>query len=187
MFWNTSNIWDDFIIFPLLNNRDCLYGAKSTPNYTSRFGTWKGFIAIDELIQHFGITPQTIQRDLNLLVSSGIIIRHHGRVESSSTTENTSYQSLNILNLTAKESLACELVKTLLNTAALFINIGITTETITHTLFNQKSFNIITNNTRLTNPLFNKKCIRVIITTGEVRLRDSGIIGEATCDFINQL
>ncbi|WP_310650763.1 DeoR family transcriptional regulator [Colwellia sp. MB3u-8] len=101
---------------------------------------------MDELLEYFGITPQTIRRDLNLLASSGIIIRHHGRVESSSTTENTSYQSLNILNLAAKGSIAGELVKTLLNTVALFINIGTTTETITHALLNHKALNIVKNN-----------------------------------------
>ncbi|WP_404852003.1 DeoR family transcriptional regulator [Colwellia sp. MB02u-10] len=96
----------------------------------------KGFIIIDELVNNFAVTPQTIRRDLNLLVSLGIIIRYHGGAENSSSTENTSYQSRKILNLAAKESLAGELVKTLLNTAALFINIGTTTETITHALFN---------------------------------------------------
>ncbi|WP_404851930.1 DeoR family transcriptional regulator [Colwellia sp. MB02u-9] len=106
----------------------------------------KGFIITDERVNNFGVTPQTIRRDLNLLDSSGIIIRHHGRVESSSSTENTSYQSRKILNLAAKESLAGELVKTLLNTAALFINIGTTTETITHALFNHKALNIVKNN-----------------------------------------
>jgi hypothetical protein len=32
IFWKLSNMWDNFIIFQLLNNRGSLYGAKSTPN-----------------------------------------------------------------------------------------------------------------------------------------------------------
>jgi DeoR family glycerol-3-phosphate regulon repressor len=146
----------------------------------------KGFITIDELVKHFDVTPQTIRRDLNLLADSGVIIRHHGGAESSSTTENTSYQSRKILNLEAKESIACELVKMIPNGASLFINIGTTTETIARALMNHKALNIVTNNIHVATILSAKEDFSVIIAAGEVRHRDGGIIGEATCDFMNQ-
>lgn len=146
----------------------------------------KGFITIDELVKHFNVTPQTIRRDLNLLANSGLIIRHHGGAESSSTTENTSYQSRKILNLEAKESIANELVKMIPNGASLFINIGTTTETIARALLNHKNLNIVTNNIHVATILSAKEDFTVIIAAGEVRHRDGGIIGEATCDFMNQ-
>ena len=146
----------------------------------------KGFITIDELVKHFNVTPQTIRRDLNLLANSGLIIRHHGGAESSSTTENTSYQSRKILNLEAKESIANELVKMIPNGASLFINIGTTTETIARALLNHTGLNIVTNNIHVATILSAKEDFTVIIAAGEVRHRDGGIIGEATCDFMNQ-
>ncbi len=146
----------------------------------------KGFITIDELVKHFGVTPQTIRRDLNFLASSGLIIRHHGGAESSSTTENTSYQSRKILNLDAKESIANELVKMIPNGSSLFINIGTTTETIARALLDHKSLNIVTNNIHVATILSAKEDFTVIIAAGEVRHRDGGIIGEATCDFMSQ-
>lgn len=145
-----------------------------------------GFITIDELVQHFGVTPQTIRRDLNFLAEAGIVIRHHGGAESISTTENTSYQSRKILNLEAKESIAKELVKMIPNGASLFINIGTTTETIARALLNHKSLNIVTNNIHVASILSAKEDFTVIIAAGEVRHRDGGIIGEATCDFMSQ-
>ena len=146
----------------------------------------KGFITIDELVKHFNVTPQTIRRDLNLLANSGLIIRHHGGAESSSTTENTSYQSRKILNLEAKENIANELVKMIPNGASLFINIGTTTETIARALLNHTGLNIVTNNIHVATILSAKEDFTVIIAAGEVRHRDGGIIGEATCDFMNQ-
>jgi DeoR family glycerol-3-phosphate regulon repressor len=146
----------------------------------------KGFITIDELVQYFTVTPQTIRRDLNLLAESSLIIRHHGGAESTSTTENVSYQSRKILNLDAKEQIANELVKMIPNGASLFINIGTTTETIARALLNHKSLNIVTNNIHVATILSAKEDFTVIIAAGEVRHRDGGIIGEATCDFMSQ-
>lgn len=148
----------------------------------------KGFVSIDELVRHFDVTPQTIRRDLNLLAQEKVIIRHHGGAESisSSTTENTSYQSRKIMNLQAKEMIAKELVKVIPNGASLFINIGTTTETIARALLNHKNLNIVTNNIHVATILSAKEDFTVIVAAGEVRHRDGGIIGEATCDFISQ-
>jgi DeoR family glycerol-3-phosphate regulon repressor len=146
----------------------------------------KGFISIDELVQYFNVTPQTIRRDLNSLAELGMIIRHHGGAKSCSTTENTSYQSRKILNLAAKENIANELVKMIPNGSSLFINIGTTTETIARALLNHKSLNIVTNNIHVATILAAKEDFSVIIAAGEVRHKDGGIIGEATCDFMNQ-
>lgn len=146
----------------------------------------KGFVAIDELVQHFNVTPQTIRRDLNQMADEGLIVRHHGGAESTSTTANTSYQSRKILNLDAKELIAKELVKMIPNGASLFINIGTTTETIARALLNHKDLNIVTNNIHVATILSTKEDFTVIIAAGEVRHRDGGIIGEATCDFISQ-
>ena len=146
----------------------------------------KGFVTIDELVQNFNVTPQTIRRDLNLLADADVIIRHHGGAESTSTTENTSYQSRKILNLYAKEQIANELVQMIPNGASLFINIGTTTETIARALLKHKGLNIVTNNIHVATILAAKEDFSVIIAAGEVRHRDGGIIGEATCDFMNQ-
>ncbi|MFT7008883.1 MAG: DeoR family glycerol-3-phosphate regulon repressor [Colwellia sp.] len=148
----------------------------------------KGFVSIDELVRYLCVTPQTIRRDLNLLAEGNLIIRHHGGAEAiaSSTTENTSYQSRKIMNLQAKELIAKELVKEIPNGASLFINIGTTTETIARALLNHKNLNIVTNNIHVATILSAKEDFTVIIAAGEVRHRDGGIIGEATCDFIGQ-
>ena len=49
----------------------------------------QGFASIDELARKFGVTLQTVRRDVNLLAENGMLARFHGgvRVEGS-TTEN---------------------------------------------------------------------------------------------------
>lgn len=147
----------------------------------------KGFVSIDELAHAFDVTPQTIRRDLNYLDEIDLILRHHGGAETTtSTTANTSYQSRKIMNLESKEAIAKELVKLIPNGASLFINIGTTTETIARALLKHKNLNIVTNNIHVATILSAKEDFTVIVAAGEVRHKDGGIIGEATCDFITQ-
>ena len=146
----------------------------------------RGFVTIEQLVNHFKVTPQTVRRDLNQLAIENKISRHHGGAGAIGTTSNESYQSRKILNLEAKEKVANALVKMIPDGASLFINIGTTTETIAKALLNHNNLKIVTNNIHVASILSSKSDFSVIIAAGEVRHRDGGIIGEATCDFISQ-
>ncbi|OMH33787.1 DeoR/GlpR family transcriptional regulator [Motiliproteus sp. MSK22-1] len=145
-----------------------------------------GFVSIDELVEHFKVTPQTIRRDLNQLAEKKKIRRHHGGAGVESSTVNTAYQARKIMNLDAKEQIARVLVKLIPDGSSLFINIGTTTETIARALLGHKDLRIVTNNLHVASILSAKEDFSVIIAGGEVRNRDGGIVGEATRDFINQ-
>ncbi|MGB1347037.1 MAG: DeoR family transcriptional regulator, partial [Pseudomonadales bacterium] len=82
-----------------------------------------GFVSIDELVETFQVTPQTIRRDLNQLALEQKIARHHGGAGIESSTVNTSYQDRKAMNLEAKEKIAAALVKIIPDGASLFINI----------------------------------------------------------------
>ncbi len=145
-----------------------------------------GFASIDELVEHFKVTPQTIRRDLNELAKQKKICRHHGGAGIESSTVNTAYQTRKIMNLEAKEKIAMQLVRMIPDGASLFINIGTTTETIARALLNHKDLQIVTNNLQVAAVLGAKEDFSVLIAGGEVRARDGGVIGEATQDFIRQ-
>ncbi|TWX59468.1 DeoR/GlpR family transcriptional regulator [Colwellia hornerae] len=143
-----------------------------------------GFVSIDELVEHFKVTPQTVRRDLNQLAKVQKISRHHGGAGIESSTVNTDYQTRKIMDLQAKEKIAAELVQMIPNGASLFINIGTTTETIARALLDHKGLQIVTNNLNVASILGAKEDFSVVIAGGEVRHRDGGVIGETTEDFI---
>ena len=143
-----------------------------------------GFVSIDELVEHFKVTPQTVRRDLNQLAKVQKISRHHGGAGIESSTVNTDYQTRKIMDLQAKEKIAAELVRMIPNGASLFINIGTTTETIARALLDHKGLQIVTNNLNVASILGAKEDFSVVIAGGEVRHRDGGVIGETTEDFI---
>jgi DeoR family glycerol-3-phosphate regulon repressor len=145
-----------------------------------------GHATIDALVEDFGVTPQTIRRDLTMLEHSGLIVRFHGGASPVNSTENLPYFDRQILNQAAKERIARTLASQIPDHASLFINIGTTTETIAHALMHHKGLQIVTNNLHVATLMSGKEDFRVIVASGEVRARDGGIVGESTLDFIRQ-
>ena len=146
----------------------------------------KGFISIDELVELFEVTTQTIRRDLNQMAEASKIRRHHGGAERESSTENEDYQSRKINHLDAKNKMAVKIASLVPNGAALFINIGTSTEMVARALLQHSGLRIVTNNIHVASILSVNEDFQVIIAAGEVRHSDGGIVGEATCDFISQ-
>ncbi len=145
-----------------------------------------GFVTIDELVDHFKVTPQTIRRDLNQLAKVQQISRYHGGAGIESSTVNTDYQMRKIMDLKAKEKIAAELVNMIPDGASIFINIGTTTETIARALLKHKGLQVVTNNLNVASILGAKEDFSVVIAGGEVRHRDGGVIGETTEEFIKK-
>ncbi|MBB3188904.1 DeoR/GlpR family transcriptional regulator [Halomonas cerina] len=146
----------------------------------------QGYASIEQLTQDFGVTPQTIRRDLNALADEGLIRRVHGGAGLESSTVNTAYQTRKTLNLAAKRRIAELLAASVPDHASLFINIGTSNEIVAEALLDHHGLKVITNNLNVAAILQHKQDFNVIIAGGQVRSRDGGIIGEATIDFINQ-
>lgn len=145
-----------------------------------------GFVTIEQLSEHFAVTPQTIRRDVNQLAEQNLLSRHHGGAVANSSTANSSHQARQIMGLEEKQKIAAQVAEMIPNGASLFINIGTTTEAIAKALLQHQDLKVVTNNIHVASILSAKEDFSVIIAAGEVRHRDGGIIGEATCDFIQQ-
>ncbi|MDE1462086.1 DeoR family transcriptional regulator [Spartinivicinus poritis] len=145
-----------------------------------------GYANIDDLAQHFSVTPQTIRRDLNSLANNGEIVRYHGGAVSQTSTQNTAYHARQIMQLNEKKRIAKQLVTYIPNHASLFINIGTTTETIAKALLKHHGLKIITNNIHVASLFCNKTDFEVILAGGQLRQPDGGIVGQATVEFIQQ-
>ena len=145
-----------------------------------------GYMSIEQLTEHFAVTPQTIRRDLNTLANEGRVRRVHGGVGVESSTVNTAYSTRKTLHLEEKERIARCLAQHIPHHASLFINIGTSNEMIAQALLEHQGLEIITNNLNVAAILQHKEDFTVIIAGGQVRSRDGEIIGEATIDFINQ-
>ena len=146
-----------------------------------------GTASVEALSDHFGVTLQTVRRDVKLLSDAGLLARFHGGVRvPSSTTENIAYRQRQQLNEAAKQRIARAVAKAVPDNCSLIINIGTTTEAIARALMQHKGLRVITNNLNVAAILSDNPDCEVIVAGGVVRARDRGIVGEVTVDFISQ-
>lgn len=145
----------------------------------------RGYISIDELAQHFSVTPQTIRRDINQLADAGLLRRYHGGAAHDSSVANLAY-TMRVGQLSEeKRRIAIAIAADIPNHASLFINIGTTTEAVAHALLQHQGLKVITNNLNVAKILSAKEDFEVLIASGRVR-PDGGVIGQATADFFQK-
>jgi DeoR family transcriptional regulator, glycerol-3-phosphate regulon repressor len=146
----------------------------------------KGRVLVDELAEHFEITPQTIRMDLNTLCNGRVLVRFHGGAIYPDGIENVEYEARRQISSEEKRKIGLETAKLIPDNASLFINIGTTTEAVGQSLTNHTGLMVVTNNINVANSLRLYPAIEVAIAGGVVRRSDGGIVGEAAVDFINQ-
>ncbi len=147
----------------------------------------QGTATVEALAERFGVTLQTVRRDVTLLSEAGLVARFHGGVRvPSSTTENIAYRQRETLNVDAKRAIARAVAQAVPHGCSLLMNIGTTTEAIARGLLQHRGLRVITNNLNVAAILADNPDCEVIVAGGVVRPRDRGIVGEATVDFIRQ-
>lgn len=146
-----------------------------------------GTLRIEDLAQRFGVTLQTVRRDVRQLEQMGLLARYHGGVRTPvSTVENLAYTQRQTLNAQAKAAIAQAVARDVPAGCSLILNIGTTTEAVARALLQHRSLRVITNNLNVAAILSDNPDCEVIITGGVVRPRDRGIVGEASLDFLRQ-
>jgi DeoR family glycerol-3-phosphate regulon repressor len=147
----------------------------------------EGSLSVEALAARFGVTLQTVRRDVQRLAEAGLLARFHGGVRlPSSTTENIAYRQRQTLHAGAKARIAKAVAAAVHDGMSMFINIGTTTEAVARALLQHKGLRVITNNLNVATILSGNPQCEVIVAGGAVRARDHGIVGEATVEFIRQ-
>lgn len=147
----------------------------------------EGLVTVDNLVDHFGVTPQTIRRDLTELSDSGQLDRVHGGAVLPSTTVNIGYSERRGINQAMKVDIARACAKQIPNDCSVFLNIGTTTEAVAFELLHHQGLLVVTNNMNIANILSANTAIEVIVTGGNLRRSDGGLVGDFAKATIEQL
>lgn len=144
----------------------------------------EGKVTVEGLADHFGVTLQTIRRDLSELADSGKLERVHGGAIIPSGTANIGYLERRTLNLPGKADIARVCAATLPQHCSIFLNIGTTTEAVATELLSHLDIMVVTNNINVANILSQNRSCEVHVTGGTLRRTDGGLIGSLTTDTI---
>ncbi|MCJ7874043.1 DeoR/GlpR family DNA-binding transcription regulator [Phaeobacter sp. J2-8] len=143
-----------------------------------------GKVTVEGLAEHFGVTLQTIRRDLTDLANSGRLERVHGGAVLPSGTTNIGYEERRSLNPAAKSAIARACAALVPDDISLFLNIGTSTEAVAQELRHHKTMMVVTNNVNVASILVDNPECEIIVTGGHLRRADGGLVGNLAADTI---
>ena len=145
-----------------------------------------GFQAIDALALQFGVTPQTIRRDVNLLCDKGLLRRRHGGVELPPEGENLAYPARQVLNIDAKRRIAQLVAREVPEGASLFFGIGTTPEQCALALADHAGLRVMTNNLNAALALSRNGSCEITVAGGRLRNLDRDVVAGDAHGFFSR-
>ena len=145
-----------------------------------------GRVLVDDLAVEFGVTTQTIRRDLNLMSQDGLLTRVHGGAMPATSITNVEYAERRLLALDEKRAIGARAAAMIPDGCSLIINIGTTTEQVAHALRDRRDLFVVTNNINVVNILSGTPAKEIVLAGGAVRQTDGAIVGDEAVDFIRK-
>ncbi len=146
----------------------------------------EGKVTVEGLAGHFGVTSQTIRRDLAELADAGMLSRVHGGAILPSGISNIGYEHRRALNEDAKRAIAAACATRVPSDASIFLNIGTSTEAVARALVHHRSLMVVTNNMNVATILAKDSECEVVVAGGALRRSDGGLVGHLTIQAIEQ-
>jgi DeoR family glycerol-3-phosphate regulon repressor len=144
----------------------------------------EGKVTVEALAEHFGVTLQTIRRDLTELAEANKLERVHGGAILPSGTTNIEYEERRNLNENAKLAIARSCAAHIPDSCSVFLNIGTSTEAVARQLLRHRDLMVVTNNMNVAHILVENPECQIIVTGGVLRRADNGLVGNVTTDTI---
>ena len=145
----------------------------------------EGFQTVENLAKKFGLTTQTIRRDLNTLCDHSLVRRRHGGVEQLPDTRNLAYGSRQILSRHAKQAIAQEVARHVPNGASVTFSIGTTPELTAEALLHHDRLRVFTNNLNIAMLACSNSTFEVFVAGGRMRNSDRDILGIGMEKFLS--
>ncbi|MEM5471850.1 DeoR/GlpR family DNA-binding transcription regulator [Hoeflea sp. AS60] len=138
-----------------------------------------GFVTIEGLAEEFGVSAQTVRRDIILLSEAGLLQRFHGGagVIGSTETLRLDHQHKRNMAVDEKQRVAEAAVALLPDGASIFFDVGTTSEITASALNRRPGFRIFTNSMRVALAL-DPAHHDVNVLGRKVEGRDGSLVGE---------
>ena len=141
-----------------------------------------GDVEVEALAPLLGVTPQTVRRDLSVLVEAGLASRVHGGARRSVAPIATAYNERLMHNVAAKQSIARTVARMIPDGASIGLNIGTTTEHVSDALRLHRGLTVVTNNMNIAQKLRAIEGFTTMVVGGVVRPQDGAILGDRTIE-----
>ncbi len=143
----------------------------------------QGYATIEVLAETFGVSAQTVRRDIIRLDSLGLLQRFHGGVGSARQSLRLGYEKKRDLQVEAKLRIATRAAAVIEEGSALFLDVGTTLEATARLLAARPGFTVFTNSTNVA-ALFGAQHHRVHVLGGELAGADGSLVGVETVEAL---
>ena len=145
-----------------------------------------GRVVVEDLAERFGVTTQTIRRDLSDLANEGKLNRVHGGAIMPAGAANIRYSVRRAINEDAKDAIAALCAREIPNNSSVLLSIGTSTEAVANALLGHENLTILTNNLNVATIMSANLSCQIIITGGVLRPHDGGLVGDLTAQAIER-
>lgn len=135
---------------------------------------------IDRLAQDYGLTTQSIRRDINALCALGLARRLHGGVDLPVMPQNTPINARAELNGQAKRQIAARIARDIPDGSTIFLGIGTTVRYAAEALRGHSGLTVVTNNIDVALILGDVEGIELHLAGGVWRANDRDLVGADT-------
>ena len=143
-------------------------------------------VEVEDIARRFGVTPQTIRRDINKLCEQGLLRRRYGGVSlPTSAAVHPVDDDNQVRNLWAKQQIAKRIAAGIPEGATVSLGVGSTITLVAQSLIHHKSLQILTNNFNVASALSGNSNIEVIVSGGQYRHNDHDVVGPEVTNFFN--
>lgn len=144
----------------------------------------QGFATIENLAKDFGVSPQSVRRDIIRLDDAGLLQRFHGGVGVREAAVRMGYAEKRTMATEAKKRIAETAASLVTEGSVVFLDVGTTVEAVAHALTNKHSLRVFTISLAAAGILAGRSGIDVFVLGGAVRGIDGSIVGETTLAMI---
>ncbi|PLX43405.1 MAG: DeoR/GlpR transcriptional regulator [Hyphomicrobiales bacterium] len=143
-----------------------------------------GFATIETLMREFGVSAQTIRRDIIQLDKQGILRRFHGGAGLPRDNERLEYQQKKSVSVEGKHHIGAGVAGMIGDGAAVFLDVGTTVEAVAHELTHRHDLSVFTNSLASAMALAGSRLSNVVVTGGLIHGADGSLIGDTAIDAI---
>jgi len=146
----------------------------------------RGFATIEAMAEVFGVSAQTVRRDVIQLSNQNLLERYHGGAGLPTGRDRLAYTNRRVRAADEKRRIGARVAREIPNDATLFIDIGTTTEAVAEALLGHRGLRVITNHIAVVSMLCEHTDFEIMLPGGLVRNQDRAITGETTAEFLSR-
>ncbi|HET8726498.1 MAG TPA: DeoR/GlpR family DNA-binding transcription regulator [Alphaproteobacteria bacterium] len=144
-------------------------------------------VRISELAEKFGVSTETVRRDVDALSSQGLVDRAYGGASARPMGVQPTFGERDRTYIEERERIAAKAISLISPGEVLMIDAGsTTTQFARHLAAYGQDLTVLTNSYSVATALGNGGAIRVILCPGDYVHREAGVYGNETVEFLRR-